>query len=89
MNKLEELKQLGVNVGCWGNTIWKGKWHITLEGKIDGVELKITATEHDLQVAVDIAYDKFMAYAPKAMKTPVLEASPPPQRLTASDDIPF
>ena len=89
MNKLEELKQLGLSVAVWGNEIWKGKWHIVIQGKIDGVELKVTATEIDLQVAVDIAYDKFMAYAPKAMRTPVLETSSPPQRLTASDDIPF
>ncbi len=87
MNKLEELKQLGVSVSTFGNTIWKGKWHITLEGKIDGVELKITATEHDLQVAVDAAYEKFMAYAPKSMKTPVLEVQQKPALL--SDDIPF
>ena len=89
MNKLEELKELGVSIACWGNEIHKGKWYITLHGKIDGVEMKVTATEHDLQVAVDSAYEKFMAYAPKAMRTPVLEAAPHPQRLTVSDEIPF
>lgn len=89
MNKLEELKQMGMRIAIWGNEIYEKKWHITCQGKFDGMEFKVTATAHDLQVAVDEAYDKFMAHAPKAMKTPVLEAFPPPQRLTASDDIPF
>ena len=89
MNKLEELKQLGIKIAFWGNEIFPGKWYMTLHGKIDGVEMKVTVTEIDLQTAIDAAYEKFIIYAPKAMRTPVLEASSPPQRLTASDDIPF
>ena len=84
MNKLEELKQLGAEVQCFCNGPWKGKWYVTASGKTTGVDLKCSATEIDLQVAIDIVYEKFMTYAPKTMRTPLLEA--PSRPVTQIDD---
>lgn len=72
MNKLEELADRGCQVSLFVNLINKN-WHMVIEGNQDGIALKITQHGLELSDVIETAYQKFMANAPPAMLTPLLE----------------
>lgn len=66
-----------------------GTWTVKLECKAKDVKVALQAEDPDFDIAVDLAYDKFMNLGDivtRDLQAPMIE---PPKAPVAADDIPY
>lgn len=91
MEKLIELANASVKVTVFGpGTLYDTKWHVHLEKKDDGVELKVQSVDNDPLIAAEDAYERWVKTT-RGIPTHNLNqiTYEPPKPADLDDEIPF